>query len=179
MAFEISPQPMYIYDVDKGVDLPFDGVIKVEHTISLKIEDDPSNIKDGSAYVNNAKNESNEVVVDVVMSEVYTTVNALSGSTGSRSRNAYEVLMDIKKSRRKVQVITSIMTYNNMLIKAVQLLQDESSPFGWQASITFREATDDSGTKKNDTQASKPVDDGTKNGRTPSIWVRWVGSNAI
>lgn len=178
MAFNISPQPLYIFDTDKKRQLLFDGVIKTEHTLSLKIEDDPSNIKDGSAYVNNAKNDPNEVTIEVMMSNVYTSQNDLAGKTENRTKNAYEVLQELKTSRRKCEVVTSIMTYKNMLLKTVQVLQDENTPFGWSATLTFREAPTNTGAK-NKTQSTSCVDDGTTNGRTPSVWVNWVGANRI
>lgn len=180
MAFEIDPQPVYIYDTSKKKTLMFDGVLKVQHTAALKIEDDPDNVKKGKGFVNNAKNEANEVIFNVIMSPVYTTKNDLAGSSGNRSKNAYSTLLEVKVARRKVQVITTLKTYNNMLIKSIQILQDETNPYGWEAEIAFHEVLTSAGkASSGSTQSSKAVDDGTTNGRTPSIWVSWVGANAI
>ena len=118
-GYDISPQPMYVYDKKKKHKLQFDGVLKIEHTVALKIEDDPANAKAGDGFVNNAKNEANEVAFDVVMSPVYTTKNDLAGSSGDRSKNAYTTLLEIKNNRRTVQVITKLKTYSNMLIKSM------------------------------------------------------------
>lgn len=140
--------PGYIYDEETGKVLYFDAIVKVQHTVALKIEDDPDKIQDGSdeygnqqkKYINNAINEADEVSFDVVMSNVHTDTGDLPGSTGDRCVNAYTVLREIKTSRRKVKVITTYATYSNMLIKAIQLLQDETNTYGWSASITFHEA---------------------------------------
>lgn len=181
MALNISPQPLYIFDSGANKKLLFDGVMKMEHTLSLKIEDDPSNIKkeNGASYVNNAKNDPNEITIEVMMSDVYTARNDLSGTTSKRTKNAFEVLQELKTSRRKVEVVTSIMTYKDMLLKTVQVLQDENTPFGWTGSLTFREAPEANASAKNTVQSTKCVDDGTNNGRTPSVWVNWVGGNRI
>ena len=79
-TFNTPPQPVYIYDAGRGMTFYFDGVIKVDHSVQLKIEDDPSNVKNG--YVNSAKNEADEVTLDVVMSKVYTTKGDLPGRSG-------------------------------------------------------------------------------------------------
>ena len=79
----ISQQPAYIYDVDKRATYVFDGVVKIQHAQTLKIEDDPSS-KKGKNYINNAQNEPDEITLDVVM---YTPSKATSqGKTATAQR---------------------------------------------------------------------------------------------
>lgn len=179
MAFEIPPQPGYIYDAERRRTLVFDGISKIQHNLSLKIEDDPSSIKKGTTYVNNAQNEPDEVSFDIVMSNVYTTVNDLVGTADDRGRAAYAQLLALKKERRKVQVVTYLCTYHNMLLKSIAITQDDTCPNGWIGTLTFREAVELKGGGGSATASSGLVSTGASEGRTPSIWVYWLGANAI
>ena len=183
--FRISPQPIYIYDKENDKQLVLDGVIKVEHTVSLKIEDDTDNIKSGKGYVNNARQEANEVVIEGMMSSVYTSRNDLAGEKGDRLKNAFTYLEEIKSSRRLVEVVTTLLTYKRMLVKQVQVLQDETNPFGYSVAITLHEQIESHKKPTDNTSTTKPdqtvgsVDSGPGGGRTPSVWYTWVGGNAL
>lgn len=190
MGFSVDPQPMYIWDAVTNEILFFDGVIKAEHNASLKIEDDPDAIKrdkNATGYYNNARNEGNEIVFDVVMSPVYTSspiynasANAFVANYGDRSATIYQRLMKIKQDRTPVLVVTTLMTYAHMLIKSIQVLQDENNPWGFEGAITFHEIIQQTGqSTAGSTQASALADNGSGGGRTPSVWVDWLGANAI
>lgn len=184
MGYEVDPQPVYIWEPLANEFWVFDGVIKVEHNVSLKIEDDPDAIKrdkNATGYYNNARNEGNEISIEAIMSPVYTTQNALAGyDGGDRSTNAYTKMLNIKVNRTPVGVITTLKAYMNMLIKSIQVLQDDTNPYGMTVQIVFHEIIMQTGSAStNSTQASSVKDNGTSGGRTPSVWVSWVGSNAI
>lgn len=171
MAFEAPAQPAYIFDRDVNHSLLFDGIIKIQHNMQVKIEDDQKNVK--KEMVNNAKVEPNEVTFEVVMSDVYTTSGDLTGSSGSRLVNAYTALEELKNSRRKVDVITELMTYKNMLLKSIVTTQDETSTDSWHATVTFHEIL--AGDKNPTSQTSTPVDLGTQEGFTPTLLFQMFG----
>ena len=136
--FPIPPQACYIYDKDKKKTYMFDGVTKVAHSMTLKVEEEPKNEKKAD-FVNNAKNEPNKVTFDVVMSDVYTSRDDLTNTMQVRSMSALKVLNDLKRSRRKVDVITNLMTYKDMLLQSLAITQDDTIHFGWAGQITFQE----------------------------------------
>lgn len=176
---QISQQPAYIYDVDKRKTYVFDGVIKIQHTQTLKIEDDPS-AKKGKNYVNNAQNEPDEITLDVAMSNVFSGQSDITAQNSDRSKGALATLMELKKARRKVQVVTYYATYSNMLLKSISVVQDETNQYGWTGQVTFHEAVaaKGSGGSAGATVSSVTVTDAS-GGRTPSVLVRWFGANAI
>lgn len=170
-------QPVYIYDTDKGKTYAFDGVTKIQHDLSLKIEEDTSS-KKGKDIVNNAQNEPDEITMEVVMSNVYSTQSDITQSNDDRAKGALATLMELKKARRKVQVITYFATYNNMLLQDITITQDESNHFGWTGQLTFKEATSSSTGSATSTIGTSSVTVAS-GGRTPSIWVSWFGANCI
>ena len=109
------------------------------------------------------------------MSQVYTTATDLAGSSGDRLRNSYTYLEELKHDRRLVEVVTTLMTYKKMLLKSVQVHQDENNQFGYSVTIVLHEQIE---SKKNGHNAST-TEYGTSPGRTPSVWVAWGAGNAI
>lgn len=173
----ISQQPAYIYDVDKRATYVFDGVVKIQHAQTLKIEDDPSS-KKGKNYINNAQNEPDEITLDVVMSNVYSEQSDITGQNSDRAKGALATLMELKKARRKVQVVTYYATYSNMLLKSISVVQDDTNHYGWTGQLTFHESVASKGSGGSAGSTVSSVTDAS-GGRTPSVWVSWVGANAI
>ena len=179
--FVISPQAMYIYCKDRGETYMFDGVIKVNHTMTLKIEEEPDE-KKASQYVNNAKNESNKVTFDIIMSDVYTDRNDLTKRAENRSESALTVLNALKRDRVLLDVITNLMTYKNMLLAGITLTQDDGTThYGFYGQLVFQEKPEGGGggTASSNTQSTKRVQSSTSSGRTPSIWAQWLGDGFI
>lgn len=168
--FPISPQACYIYDKDKKKTYMFDGVTKVAHSMTLKMEEEPKN-EQKKDYVNNAKNEPNKVTFDVVMSDVYTSRDDLTNTMQVRSMSALNVLNDLKRSRRKVDVITNLMTYKDMLLQSLAITQDDTIHFGWAGQITFQEFVKATGNTSHATGTG-----GQGSGKSPSLWVQWFGT---
>lgn len=170
MSLEIPEQPIYLYDPDTGATYYFDGVIKIEHAVQLKIEDDPSNIKKAEEYTNNAKNEPDEVKIEIAMSNVYATTGDLPGRSGDRLKNAFSVLDELKTSRKLLKVITSLKTYSDMLIKSLAVTQAEGNADGWSGELTLHQLVEPYKAAKKSNNTSDEVDDGTDDQRTPSIF---------
>lgn len=160
-GFHIPPQKVAIYNQDTGAIYMFDGVEKIQHSFTLKIEEEPSNKK--KEYVNNALNEPDKVVLDVIMSDVYSDSGSLTVASGweeamqqtaynaakksidanengvwSRSENAVRVLRALKEARTLVSVITPQYVHWDMLIETITVNQGSETPFGWTGQIAFK-----------------------------------------
>ena len=157
----LPPQNVCIYEQDTGKMYVFDGVVKIQHQISMKMEEEPSKHKD--QYVNNARNEPDKLTLEIVMSDVYdgggeiansvemdaTQFDAYNASKSristageTRSSNAYATLKELKESRRKLSIVTPQYVYTEMLIASLVVNQEEASPYGWQGQIVFQRAYD-------------------------------------
>ncbi len=161
----IPPQSCCIYDQENGKIYLFDGVTKIQHNLSMKIEEEPEKHKE--QYVNNARNEPDKLTLDVVMSDVYDSAGdgAITKPRGfttaeqkafdstksslierdksepfSRSENAFYVLHDLKEARRKLSVITPQFVHTDMIIASITVNQDEEHPYGWEGQIAFQHA---------------------------------------
>lgn len=167
MSYEIPEQPIYLYDPATKKSYYFDGVLKIEHSIQLKIEDDPSNIKDAKQYTNNAKNEPDEIKLEIVMSNVYSSGGNLPGTSGDRLKNAYSVLDTLKKNCTLLNVVTELKTYTRMLIKQLAVTQAEGSADSWSGTITLHEVIEQK--KKTEVRSSSTVDDGLSNDNSSSL----------
>ncbi len=176
-VFEVPPQSVCIYDETTGGVYLFDGVVKIQHTMSVKLEEEPDKKKE--EYVNNARNEPDKVTLDVVMSDVYSSggtkaresslnaaqsrafnaaQKALIDSRSSRSTLVYQVFHWLKEQRRRLTLITPQYIYVNMIITGMTVTQDDSCPFGWQGQITLQSAYQSSAQQQNKTGTGKPTE---------------------
>ena len=188
----VPPQTCCIYDKDTNKVYLFDGVIKIQHQLTNKLEEEPS--KNKEMYVNNAKGEPDKVTLEVMMSDVYTGKSALDQAIGmnsaqasaknhtksylktenSRSANALAVLKALKEKRNKLAVITPQIVYTDMLIASIVSNQDETCPFGWSGQIVFQRAFEP---KKENPYNSKPANAGDVE-RTPANQVNIWGDDS-
>lgn len=117
----------------------FDGVVKAQHTSSLKVEDDPKDAK-GTSYTNSAKKEPKELTIDFVMSDCINTLDDLTAGGPSRSVTAYQKLIEMQEKRTLLNVSTRLFFYKRMVVKSLVATEDgDSSPYGLSATITFKE----------------------------------------
>ena len=182
-GFKVPPQSTCIYDQKTKAVYLFDGVTKIQHSISVDIQEKPES--DKNKYVNNAKNEPDKVTLDVVMSDVYSgggsifnhtkmskkmktawnaTKNQMtareSKSAMSRSEKAYYTLHWLKEQRHKVSVITPQFIYVNMIVASFTVNQDDACPFGWEGQMVLQEAFESAASKRNASQ--QKTEDGSK-----------------
>ena len=155
----VPPQSCCVYDPSNGKVYMFDGVIRIQHQSTMKIEEEPSNKKE--EFINNARNEPDRVTLDVLMSDVYYGGSALDSSANissaqssarnatknyigmnesSRSANAFAILHDLKESRRRISVITPQYVHTDMIVNSIVANQDEANPYGWAGQIVFQHA---------------------------------------
>lgn len=160
------PSTIYIYQSTKKELYVFDGVTQIQHNNTVTIEESPDKSK-ADKYINNAKNEPDKLVVDVVMSDIYSSgeaddsdkfkfkgnsksarkkaeekipgsSSAISRGLNSRSSGMFRVLLALKESRAAVVVITPQNIYTDMLVSSVTANQNSEHQFGWEGQITFQ-----------------------------------------
>ena len=143
----------YILVKQLGYKYSFDGVTSISHAMSLKISTD-SDSWDGSDYVNNARNEPDVVTLSVVASDASTPVLGWS-------RQMLTSLAQIKEYRMLCRVVTSLRTYDNMLLSALSVQQDDTCPDGWTGTLTFTRADSGASSTVSYDNSSTPVSTGS------------------
>ena len=119
----------YVLVKSLGWKYSFDGVTSVSHSLSLKIDTDAESSSDADT-INNARNEPDVVTLSVVASDSHVNVAGWAMQT-------LRSLAAIKENRYLCKVVTSLRTYDDMLLSAVSVLQDETCPEGWTGTLTF------------------------------------------
>ncbi len=145
----------YLLIRDRGWKYTFDGVTSIAHTMTLKVETD-SDSSLGSDYINNARNEPDVVTLSVVTSDVNAGVE-------NWSAQLLRALAAVKENRLLCQVVTSLRTYDAMLLTEFSALQDETCPGGWMGTLTFTKVQPTSAATqeiKTENNASTPVNSG-------------------
>ena len=199
---ELAPPPtgVCIYDPSDGAIYTFDGVVKINHALSMDLQEEPEGEKKAK-YVNNAKNEPDKLTIDVMMSDVYTGgtlldmggyMSAQQSSALDAARNAvttqgftrsavfFHALHWLKEQRRKLAVITPQYVHVDMIIASVTVSQDENSPFGWEGQIGFQHAFEPKEVKKKVTKkggtTTEPTPDVTVTSRAVNNMVNSAGA---
>ena len=106
----------------------FTGVTSIEHNLALNLDNKASQ---GTDIVNGARNLSNQVTLSVVETDV-------EHSPGWAAR-MLEAMASLKKNRILCRVVTSMATYDQMLLTEITATQDEDNQFGWTGTLTFME----------------------------------------
>ena len=127
----------YVLVKSLGWRYSFDGVTSVSHSLSLKIVTDADSSSKGDTS-NNARNEPDVVTLSVVASDSHVKVAGWSMQT-------LRSLASIKENRYLCKVVTSLRTYDDMLLSAIDVLQDDTCPEGWTGTLTFTRAGKKSG----------------------------------
>lgn len=161
------------YIVDKKKKLKFDGVFKLSTTSSVTIDEEKGT---GSGYTNKAKNAPTEISMECTISELYLSngANALTNGENTkgkqRPKKALKYLLDLKTSRRLVEVKTGYVNYKNMLLKSIEVEQSPEMQYQIHMNLTFHEVIKSS-TKKSSSKETPTSEDDT---HTPSNWSNLV-----
>ena len=106
----------------------FTGVIEIEHNLALNLDNKSSQ---GADIVNGARNLANQVTLSVVETDVE--------HTSGWSARMLEAMISLKKQRALCRVVTSMATYEQMLLTEITAVQDESNQCGWSGTLAFME----------------------------------------
>lgn len=106
----------------------FTGVTGIEHNLALNLNNEAS---EGSDIVNGARNLANQVTLSVVETD--------AEHTSGWAARMLECMVALKKKRVLCRVVTSMATYEDMLLTEINATQDEENQFGWSGSLAFME----------------------------------------
>jgi hypothetical protein len=106
----------------------FTGVTAIEHNLALNLNNEAS---EGSDIVNGARNLANQVTLSVVETD--------TEQTAGWAARMLECMAALKKKRALCKVVTSMATYDRMLLTEINATQDEENQFGWSGSLAFME----------------------------------------
>ena len=106
----------------------FTGVTGIEHNLALNLNNEAS---EGSDIVNGARNLANQVTLSVVETD--------AEHTSGWAARMLECMVALKKKRVLCKVVTSMATYEDMLLTEINATQDEENQFGWSGSLAFME----------------------------------------
>ena len=106
----------------------FTGVTSIEHNLALNLDNTSSQ---GTDIVNGARNLANQVTLSVLETDA-------EHPAGWAAR-MLEAMTALKKKRVLCKVVTSMATYNRMLLTEINATQDEENQFGWSGSLAFME----------------------------------------
>ena len=106
----------------------FTGVTGIAHNLALNLNNEAS---EGSDIVNGARNLANQVTLSVVETD--------TEQTAGWAARMLEAMTALKKKRVLCKVVTSMATYDRMLLTEINATQDEENQFGWSGSLAFME----------------------------------------
>ena len=106
----------------------FTGVTSIEHNLALNLNNKDSQ---GMDIVNGARNLPNQVTLSVVETDT-------EHPAGWAAR-MLECMISLKKQRVLCKVVTSMATYDQMLLTEINATQDEENQDGWSGSLAFME----------------------------------------
>ena len=106
----------------------FTGVTAIEHNLALNLDNDSSQ---GTDIINGARNLANQVTLSVVETDT-------EHPAGWAAR-MLEAMTALKKGRHLCRVVTSMATYDRMLLTEINATQDGENQYGWSGSLAFME----------------------------------------
>ncbi|MCT4713258.1 hypothetical protein MUA04_24115 [Enterobacteriaceae bacterium H11S18] len=127
-----------------GVMVP-DVVVSEKHSDTLEITEHPVEI--GADITDHAYKRASEVVMECGFSgagsllDVVDTRNIGFGTplNGMSPKDVYKALLDTQSRRELLDVVTGKRTYNNMLIRAIEVTTDKTSENVLTCTLTLRE----------------------------------------
>ena len=116
----------------------FDAVLKVDHNSTLKITSHP--VETGGNISDHAYMEPQSISMEIGMSDA--CVSYIAGQFEqryTRSVRAFDTLKQLQRDRAKVDVLTRLELYKNMMIENITVSDDYTSLFGLKATVMLTE----------------------------------------
>ena len=116
------------YIIAEGIDYTyrFCGVTEIEYNFALNIDADTSQ---GGDIINGARRLPNQIRLSVVETDV--------SSQPGWSASMLAALDSIRRNRVLCRVVTSMGSWENMLLSEITATQDETNQYGWAGDIVF------------------------------------------
>lgn len=120
----------------------FDAFFTIQHESNLTITDHP--IQTGANVSDHAYMEPQNLTFDIGMSDVMQDISSnaitkFTGTSSSRSVNAYQTLRQLQANRLPINCITRLGTYTNMLIETISAADDNKTASALKATVTLKE----------------------------------------
>jgi hypothetical protein len=116
----------------------FDAYLKITHTSTLTITDQP--VQTGAALTDHAYLQPQELQMEIGMSDVAKSfIPGQFTDSSSRSVTAYQILRQLQALRVPIQIFTRLYEYNNMLIETISAPDDFTTQYAMKCTVTFRE----------------------------------------
>jgi hypothetical protein len=116
----------------------FDAVFKEQHTLTNVITQNP--VQTGTAVTDHVYQQPITVSFDIGMSDVMKDIIPGQYSAGdSRSANAYKIFMYMWQNALLMDVSTSFIVYQNMVIQSIQAYRDNTTMKAMKATIVLQE----------------------------------------
>lgn len=124
-----------------GVVIP-DVVVSEKHSDSLEITEHPVEI--GAAVNDHAYKRASEVTMECGFSGGgslldLVDISGIGLGIGRSPKEIYQELLDTQARRELIDVVTGKRTYNNMLIRAIEVTTDRTSENVLNCTLTLRE----------------------------------------
>ena len=104
----------------------FCGVTEIEYNFALNIDADTSQ---GGDIINGARRLPNQIRLSVVETDV--------ASQSGWSASMLAALDSIRRNRVLCRVVTSMGSWENMLLSEITATQDEENQYGWAGDVVF------------------------------------------
>ena len=116
------------YIIAEGIDYTyrFCGVTEIEYNFALNIDADTSQ---GGDIINGARRLPNQIRLSVVETDV--------ASQSGWAASMLAALDSIRRNRVLCRVVTSMGSWENMLLSEITATQDEENQYGWAGDIVF------------------------------------------
>jgi hypothetical protein len=116
----------------------FDGVFKVEHASQRKLTQHP--VQTGANITDHSFQLPMRVTIEVGVSDVMDVYERRwSGSSTSKSVNAYQELKKLQDSGQPLSVTTRLYSYENMVIESITAHEDYKTISSLKALINFQQ----------------------------------------
>ena len=141
----------------------FTGVTSIEHNLALNLDNEAAQ---GEDIVNGAKNLSDQVSLQVIETDTEHSPGWSSAMLAA--------MRSLKKKRVLCKVITSMASYDRMLLSEITATQDEENQDGWSGELVFMEyipvtSGGDGKTDNNSSTRRNTGNTGTKKLTTPIL----------
>ena len=132
----------------------FTGVTCIEHNLALDLNRDAAQ---GTDIVSGARNLPDQLRISVIETDT-------AHSPGWSAR-MLEAMASLKRNRIPCKAVTSLGTYENMLLTEITAIQDEENQEGWSGELAFTEylpmTAGSAGETKENTNSSVRTNTGT------------------
>lgn len=129
----------------------FDAIFRLDHSQELILTEHPvqggtaqasgGSAASGGSIVDHAYLRPSDLSMEIGMSDAMDsyTPGQWSGSSSSKSVNAYETLLNLQQLRIPLTIVTRLKTYSNMVIRYVRAPDDNRTLRALRVSVQFRQ----------------------------------------